>query len=193
MKNKNLAAMQRAIILMEEAQKMYAKALEAMKSELLSATVDNVRVPKESITVEVAIESKELESPQEVIVLPDDVVKDIYGSDFDKDANHYEESDNKEHEIAKKLACIAGLGDIEGDLIIVGLKQFYNEGKEIPFLSKHHLDVKIGTIDDEGEVNIISSRYIRINQLDVDTEMYLRKHGAMNFKGFEPKEIGLML
>lgn len=194
MKNKNLAAMQRAIILMEEAQKMYAKALENMKSELIAVSVDNVRTPKESVVVNVALKAEPLPEPPVVIELPKEVMEDVYGTDFDADVKKHtvivKRKTDEEVMMANKIALLAGLGEVQGCSILVGLKQFYNKDQETPYLSRHHVNVSI--LDIFGME--IVSRYIHISALGGELEMYLRKKGCLSWdKEFNPTVAWLQL
>lgn len=172
--------MQRAIIMMETAKEMYSKALENMKSELIAASVDNVRTPKESVVVKVEIKAEPLPEPPAIIEVPEEVMNTIIGNDFDKD---------EEIMVANKLCIIAGLDDVKGDLVLVGFKQFYNEGQDTPYVSRHQVNISI--LDKYGEE--IASRYVKTERLS-DTEMYLRKRGGLRInKDFAPSQVLLAL
>lgn len=164
-KNKNLAAMQRAIILMEEAQKMYVKALNKMKAECKE-------LEEAPVVVKVEVEVEKLPDPPAVVEVPESVYVDL--------------ELQEEIAVANKLCLLADLGDVKGEYIRVGLKQFFNENSTTPYLSRYHLNV---TVVGDKEV----SRYIRIEQLG-NIEMYLRKKGALSWnKNFEPNNVILSL
>lgn len=175
--NKSLKKMRNAIIMMQCAYEQYKEAAQQLEAEQQAAQVDAVKP-----VVKVKVEAEIVPVSPEVIELP----KAVYGNDFDEDFKQQRIA------VANQLCILAGLEEVKGESIIVGLKQFYNKKSTKPFLDRYHVNVSI--MDHYGEKEL-ASRYIHINSLGKDIDLFLRKLGGLTWvkDTYEPVNIWLPL